>query len=334
MSRSPHSGKWKSATRQDGAPRALAGSLLAGGAGQACLVVSGVLVARALGPEDRGYMALVVLVPSLLAIIGSLGLPLASTYFVAQSPENVRSIATKLIVPAVLQTVIGVVLTLGAFLTVLSGEPVRVTSAALVATGLVPALLAQSYGLALLQGERRFRAFNVLRVTPVLLYSIGVLSAYLAGFHSLFQLTLIFISANVVAAGLIVAVVLRGLVPRGDIAPAEVPSLSQLTRFGLKGFFGSVSPVESFRLDQAAVALFLNPISLGFYVVAQSFVNLPRFIAESVGVIAYPSVAAGRDPRAARRSLWRHFALGAALALGVVTILEITLPSLVSLDHR
>ena len=331
MVRTLQAGKWSSHAWQGGARRALAGSLLAGGVSQAALVVSGVLVARALGPEDRGYMALVLLVPSLVALIGSLGLPLASTYFVARSPESAHSIATKLMVPAALQAAVGVLLTLGAFLTVLSGEPGRVISAGLVATALVPALLAQTYGLALLQGQRRFRAFNVLRATPVLFYSIGVLGALLVGFHTLFQLTVITVAANIVAEGLIVAVLLRGLVARDDIAPAEVPSLSQLTRFGIKGFFGSVSPVESFHLDYAAVALFLSPVSLGFYVVAQAFINLPRFVAQSVGLVAYPSVAAQRDPRVARRSLWRHFGLGAALTLGAVTLLEIAVPSLVSL---
>jgi hypothetical protein len=154
MGRTLHAGKWNSRAWQHGARRDLAGSLLAGGVGQPVLVVSGVLVARALGPEDRGYMALVLLVPSLLALVGSLGLPLASTYFVARNPESARSIARKLIVPAALQTAIGVLLTLGALLTVLSGEPARVISAGLVATALVPALLAQTYGLALLQGQR------------------------------------------------------------------------------------------------------------------------------------------------------------------------------------
>src|SRR5829696_10111532 len=147
MGRTLHAGKWSSRAWQGGARRALAGSLLAGGVGQAALVVSGVLVARALGPADRGYMALVLLVPALLALVGSLGLPLASTYFVARTPESARSIATKLIVPAALQTAVGVLLTFGAILTVLSGEPVRVMSAGLVATALVPSLLAQTYGL-------------------------------------------------------------------------------------------------------------------------------------------------------------------------------------------
>jgi O-antigen/teichoic acid export membrane protein/O-antigen ligase len=324
-------GKRKSRIWRGGAARALAGSLVVAGVSQAVLVASGVIVARALGPADRGYFALVLLVPSLLALIGSLGLPIASTYFVARSPESAHSIARKLIVPALLQGAIGVLIVLGVLVTVLSDEPARVISAGLVATLLVPALLAQTYGLALLQGQRRFRAFNILRVAPASLYSAAVLGAFLAGLDSLFQITLVTIAANVAAAGLIIVVLLRGLVPREDTAGAEVPSLSQLTRFGLKSFLGSVSSVEEFSLDRLAVALFLNPVSLGFYVVAQAFINLPRFVAQSVGVIAYPSVAGHRDPRLARRSLWRHFALGAALTLVTVTVLEILLPSLISL---
>jgi O-antigen/teichoic acid export membrane protein/O-antigen ligase len=322
-------GNWGARVRRIGVRRALLGSLLAGGVSQAVLVLSGVLVARALGPEDRGYMALVLLVPSVIALVGSLGLPLALTYFVARSPASARSIGTKLIVPGVLQAAIGVVLTLVALVTVLSGEPARVTSAGLVATALVPALLAQTYGLSMLQGQQRFLAFNALRVAPAFLYSIAVLGAFLTGFHSLFQLTLVTSAANLLAAGLIVAVLLRGL-GRRDVATAEVPSISQMTRFGLKGLVGSVSPVENFRLDQAVVALFLSPVSLGYYVVAQAFINFPRFVAQSVGLIAYPSVAAHRDRRAAARSLWRHFALGTALTLGAVTILEIAVPTLVS----
>jgi O-antigen/teichoic acid export membrane protein/O-antigen ligase len=331
MGRTFQRGTGNSRVWQSGAARALAGSLLAAGVAQAALVVSGVLVARALGPADRGYMALVLLVPSLITLVGSLGLPLASTYFVARSPESAHAIARKLIVPALLQATIGVLIALGALLTVLSGEPARVISAGLIATALVPALFAQNYGLALLQGQRRFRAFNVLRVAPASLYSIAILGAFLAGLHSLFQIMLVAMVAYVAAAGLTIVVLLRGLVPRGDIAGAEVPSLSQLTRFGLKGYLGSVSSVEEFSLDRAAVALFLNPVSLGFYVVAQAFINLPRFVAQSVGVIAYPSVAGHRDPRLARRSLWRHFGLGAGLTLGAVTVLEILVPSLISL---
>ena len=43
--------------------RATLGTVLTAFTGQAVLVVSGVIVARMLGPENRGYLALLVLVP-------------------------------------------------------------------------------------------------------------------------------------------------------------------------------------------------------------------------------------------------------------------------------
>src|SRR5688572_7701167 len=60
------------------------GSLGAGGAGQAALVVSGILAARALGPENRGHLALLTLVPWVVCQLGLLGVPNAVTYYVAR----------------------------------------------------------------------------------------------------------------------------------------------------------------------------------------------------------------------------------------------------------
>ena len=41
---------------------------------QASLVPSGILTARLLGPEGRGYLALAMLVPVVLVMVGTLGL--------------------------------------------------------------------------------------------------------------------------------------------------------------------------------------------------------------------------------------------------------------------
>jgi hypothetical protein len=56
-----------------------------GAVSHAALVVSGVLVPHALGREDRGYMTLVLWCPRCLTLVGSLGLPLASTYSLPES---------------------------------------------------------------------------------------------------------------------------------------------------------------------------------------------------------------------------------------------------------
>jgi O-antigen/teichoic acid export membrane protein len=104
--------------------------------------------------------------------------------------------------------------------------------------------------------------------------------------------------------------------------------VGEIARFGLKGFLGSVSPLETFRLDQAVVGLFLSPAALGLYVVGLAFTNLPRFVAQSIGAVAYPTIAHRADPASARRSMWRFFWLTAALCGVTVLVLELAVGTL------
>ncbi len=72
--------------------------------------------------------------------------------------------------------------------------------------------------------------------------------------------------------------------------------------FGVRGMLGASSPIEYYRLDQAVVGLFLAPVALGIYTVALAFTNLPRFVSTSVGMVAYPHVAAEQDRMAGVRA--------------------------------
>ena len=75
---------------------AVVGSVATGLAGQLMLVASGILVARALGVEGRGQLAVIVLVPSVLSQLGTLGVPLAVTYYVARDPDGGRRLLRSL----------------------------------------------------------------------------------------------------------------------------------------------------------------------------------------------------------------------------------------------
>jgi O-antigen/teichoic acid export membrane protein len=77
--------------------------------------------------------------------------------------------------------------------------------------------------------------------------------------------------------------------------------------------------LETFRLDQVVVGFFLSPAALGIYVASLAFTNLPRFIAQSLSMVAMPYVASRPDRHSARRASWRFF--GATLAgAGLITI--------------
>jgi O-antigen/teichoic acid export membrane protein/O-antigen ligase len=315
---------WRSSTN-----RSIGGSLFASGSLQLAVIISGVLVARSLGPEDRGHLALLVLISTVCCLIGTIGLPLALTYYIARDGSHARQIAFSLLRPGVFQVVATLGLQTAVLAALVVDEPGRVKAAALISLLLVPGVLAFAYGTAILQGQQRFTAFNILRILPTAAYVAGVLVAFMLHAADLISVMTVWATAYFVGGFLALGVAVRGL----PTAPASSPppSRSRMTKFGLKSLFGSISPIDALRLDQALVGLFVTPVALGLYVVAQAFTNLPRIVAASIGMVVFPQVAAHQDRAAARRAVWKYFLLGTALCALVVAALEVVAAELVTL---
>jgi O-antigen/teichoic acid export membrane protein/O-antigen ligase len=310
------------------AGRSLLGSLAASGGLQLLVVVSGVLVARSLGPEDRGYLALLIVISGVFGLLGTLGLPSAATYYIARDPAQARGIVSSLAWAGVLQVSVVFVLQAAALAALVASDPQNVQVAAAISLLLPPGILALSFGVSILQGLQRFTAFNLLRILPSTAYVVGVVVVYALNATSLVLFMALWAAVNLIGGFFALAFALRGL-PKHAEEPG--PPREQMVKFGLKALLGSLSPVDVVRLDQAVVGLFLTPVALGYYVVAQAFSLLPRVVASSVGMVAYPHVAAETDRRAARRAMWRFFFLGLALSGVVVGALELMAGELISL---
>lgn len=295
---------------------ATAGSVAAGLVGQGALVVAGPLVARMLGLDGRGHLAALVLWPAVIAQVGNLGVPLAVTQFTAEGRVPARRLARAAMSLAAPQALVLTAIHAVVLVLVLRGEPLSVRAAGAVTLAAVPAALAQRYGLAMLQGRQCFAAFNVLRTLPVVVYAAGVAVVFALGVTTIVPVVLVLTVSNA-AGGLITLA--TGLRAAGTAAAGSgLANRSEMIRFGLRGLLGSVSPVETFHLDQMVLALFMAPAALGLYVVGLAFTNFPRFLAQSVGVVAYPSVAARADTAAARRTMWAFFWAGTAISIAVV----------------
>jgi O-antigen/teichoic acid export membrane protein len=296
-----------------------AGSMLTGAWGQGTLVVSGVLIARILGPENRGYLALFVLYPTVLTVLGGLGFPAALPFFIGGDKQAAAAVVRR-ISPLAAAQILALVLLHGLILWVfLIHRPSDLRIAALITLAAVPSILGLEYGLSILQGQHRYTHLNLLRATPSTLFSAAVLVLFVGHLGNLTTVALAWVGSYGVALAASLLTVRRGL-GRGVPTPntdRAAPTRWQIARFGLTGLLGSVSLVDTFRLDQAIVGLLLSPLALGLYVVALAFTNLPRFMAQSIGLIAYPQIAA-ESRSSARRSVWGFF----ALTLGVATLLS------------
>lgn len=292
-------------------------------------MVSGILVTRTLGPENRGYHALLVLVPYVLCYLGNLGLPTAATYFIAREPVAVGAIVRSLVRVAVVQTLLLVVLHAVILFVLTANAPPTVWTAAMTTVALVPVTLAQQYGLAIIQGQQRFTALNILRPVTATAYTIAVVLAVVIGrADDLMFVALAWVVANTVAGCLILAVAWRRL--PSPVPGALLPSVRPMLRFGLKGILGTASPVDTFRLDQAVIGLLLLPVDLGLYVAGLAFTNPPRILAGSIGYIAYPYIAAQTNRVTAQAMVWRFVAITTvvtgAVVVGLAAIAGIAVP--------
>jgi O-antigen/teichoic acid export membrane protein len=260
---------------------------------QGALLVSGVIVARLLGPENRGHLAFIVLAPLILSQIGHLGLPLAITYYTAKSPESQSILvrrAAKILLPAVGTCL---ALHLAIVLAFASTDGDGVLTAALFTIFATAGWTAQFVGLALLQGQQRFGLFNVLRVLQVGLYASLMIGLLFSGVHELSVVAGAWSFAIVASGSAALTCALRKTSPPAQSAD-DMPSAGSMVRFGLKSLPAQVSPVESFRIDQLVLGLLAGPTMLGYYVAANAITNLPRIVANSIGMVAYPKVAAAR----------------------------------------
>lgn len=289
-------------------------SLLSGFYVQALLLLSGVLIARALGPDERGQLALLWVIVLTIVLVGSLGLPQAVTFQVAQGRISIADMRRKIRRPVAIQ--LAVMLIVAGAITALATLSRVPLEPALLSLVVIPAGLLQGYNLAMVQGASAFRALHVLRTLPTGINTLGVVFALLMGLDTLLVVTLAAVIGYVIGSAVTWHVTNRLMRVSGDPVQDTSPPLDQMARFGLRGFLGSVSPTETFRVDQLVVGLLLSTTDLGLYVAALAFCNLPRFLAQALGLVAFPRIAQD-DEANRRRRLWQFTALGTAAAAAV-----------------
>jgi O-antigen/teichoic acid export membrane protein len=294
-----------------GLKRDAAVAIATGLAIQAVLILTGTLVARMLGPDGRGYLAALILWPWVITLFGNLGVPSALTYAIARDPSSSRTLARWGLQFALPQSLLLTVLQALWLLVILHGDPAGVRTAGWLTLALVPALLAQQYGLGLLQGHLRLLLFNFLRLLPWALYALGVTVLFVAGKDAIVPIIAVLLAAFFVSG---TTCLIEGLrLSRGEGSPAVDRRF--LVSFGLRGLGTSFAAVNVFRPDQVVLALFLSPSALGLYVVGLAFTNLPYFVAKSVGLITFPWVASRSEKADARRTMWSLMWLTTGIAV-------------------
>ncbi len=285
-------------------------------------LANAVLLARLLGPEGRGELALVLLYPVLAH--GAIGMALADAvvYRAAKGAAPTRLVPSALLLTLVAG---GVAVAAGWALApaLFAGHDEEVLRSGLLYFLMVPLGLVGMHLGGVFQGRLEYGVWNIVRASTTLVTvgAVGLLA--LAGTASVGSVTLAYLAGFWMSGGL--ALILawrRGWLPARP-AGAEVAGL---LRFAAPLQVGVLVQIANERLDQLLIVRLLTPTDLGFYVAAMAIAVIPAIPAMTLANVAYPRIAgvadaADRGP-VVERYVRLSVALGALIAVALLAMGE------------
>lgn len=261
-------------------------------------LLTGVLLARTLGPSGRGELTAVLLWPSLLAVLGGLGVSDALTFYAARR-WNVDELVGGALVLAAAQSV--VLFAIGLLI-----EPLvlhhyhhgAVVSATIMLAGYVPTSLLALNLFGIINGRQRLVSYQLLRGLVMLITAVGLTALAVAHALTVRNVVFCYVGANVTT---MLAAAIE--IWRRDRARPLISRVTTraLALFGVKSQTGNVSVALNAQLDQLLVSVFLSPQALGLYTIAATVAWVVSMIGYSVSIVALPVVAGDFDDPMAQR---------------------------------
>lgn len=270
-------------------------------------LITGPVIARALGPDGRGESAGALAILFVAVSVCVMAIPEGCAYLIARRPGMLRKVAGIGAGISFLYGAIGAALVYVLAPYLLSDVPNAIDPLrSLIWTA--PFLCVELTMRSVVMGSGRYGLVNVMRIVSALLRLSGI-----AGLAAVGELTVTWVlainSVATIASAVLGAPVLmqrrssrpgaderiqgqsQGSMPadidpvrqQGSVAPSSVvqapvasPSVGrELAGYGARGWPGTLGNLISWRLDQAIMGAFVGPAQLGYYAVAAALSEIP-----------------------------------------------------------
>lgn len=281
--------------------------------------LTGILLARLLGPERRGELAAVMLWAVSLGTIAALGVPDAVVFQVARAREQAGRILAS---AGALNLLTSALFTMAAWFVVplaLGQQDESTKDLARLLVLVIPIYVVAGAPAAALRGSGEFGRWNLLRTFAPTLWLATILVAELTGHLTVPFLTGGFIASQAVLLFLSLSI---GGPKVGGRFRVESRRWRSMLRFGLPGVLSTVPSMANLRLDQMLLAAFVSNGRLGLYVVAVAWAGVLSPVLAAFGTVLFPRLASEMDGLVRLQVLGRGVRMAVLVAsfLGAVAL--------------
>lgn len=259
-------------------------------------IIVAVVVARVLGPHDRGIYAFLILLGNFLLPLLSFGFGTGISYFLSSGRFKVEDVAFSCLIVGFCQGLVCALLIFLLWNSAMLGRTASIIPSYL----LLPILLLMPIqGIDLmvgriLYGTSSFSKINTISlvksaITPLLMLGLVVL-----GGLRLSGAVLTIVLVNLVSSSYVTSVIWRIYSPAFRV---NTPFLRSGFLYGLKAWGSDVALRLNLRVDQFICGLFVPAVDLGNYSVAISITESLWTMPDSVGPVMFNRVAALKDEK-------------------------------------
>jgi O-antigen/teichoic acid export membrane protein len=280
--------------------------------------VSSVVLARMLGPSDRGLLGLQLTVASIAYALVGFGLASSAEYHAGrrEPPGSIfGTTAAYALVLALVFVPLSWVLRQPIADLFSRGEG---GTTWILAGALIPLFFLQYTSNNEISGLLQFGRFNGLMILTKLLYTVGVVALLLAGLG---------VSAGLIATGAAAVVGIAGAaqsILRLDRIRVDLGLFRRMVSYGSRLQLSTLFQIANVRLDVLILQFFAPLADVGYYIVAQVVAELVTILANGFQSSVMPLVANADDEEGRDRTTilaLRHQALLTAVAIAMIAVL-------------
>jgi O-antigen/teichoic acid export membrane protein len=261
--------------------------------------LSVLITARALGPTERGQLALLIAIATISSQLGRFAVEEANANIAAAEPATRGGLATNSILFSCIFGALCALVIVLLFVFVPSADGDTSTGMQALAIGMIPVLMLQAYLTYLARAEYAFRITNVSWLMGPAIAMAGNAILWAAG-----ELTVTTAFASWFVAHLAACVLLVGYVVRRSYGFGRPDgTLAERTlRFGLKAYVGRVLLAGNYRVDQWILAGIAGPRELGLYSIAVAWAEVLFYVPTVLMIVQRPYLVRASAGDAARQS--------------------------------
>ena len=292
-------------------------------------LVSGVSVARFLGPDGRGEFAAMQSWPTILAILSSLGVADALVFYSAKNPNQAGRWLTTAMSIALVASIPFALFGYALMPLALDAQTPDTIQAARVYLWIVPLYAITAMMAHPLRGKNDLVAWNIVRSLPPLAWIVVIGVCYLSGFT-----TAAFFAQGYLLAFALLAIP-TGIIVKRRVGNSFLPSLSNvapLLKYGFPVLLNTIPATFNIRLAQLWLANASTPQSLGLYAVALAWSSAVAPITNALPSVLLPRIAGTSSGVERSRFIGQGMRIGIVLAVlfsfGVAVSTPIAVPLL------